>query len=50
MTKIEITDVRSEDGGQAIDLTCDLITDKGVTVISGLASAVLPSRQTSGKA
>ena len=48
ITKIEITEVRAEDG--TVDLTCDLITDKGVTVISGLASAALPARATAGKA
>ncbi len=39
-TKIAITAVN----GDAVDLSCDLVTDKGVTVISGEASAKLPSR------
>jgi acyl dehydratase len=39
-TKITITGVE----GPNVDLTCDLVTDKGVTVISGQASATLPSR------
>ena len=39
-TKITITGV----DGAAVDLSCDLVTEKGVTVISGEASAQLPSR------
>jgi acyl dehydratase len=39
-TKITVTAVN--DG--TVDLSCDLVTDKGVTVISGQASAQLPSR------
>jgi len=39
-TKIAITAVN----GDSVDLSCDLVTDKGVTVISGEASAKLPSR------
>ncbi len=39
-TKITITAVN--DG--SVDLRCDLVTDQGVTVISGEASAQLPSR------
>jgi acyl dehydratase len=39
-TKITITAVN--DG--SVDLSCDLVTDQGVTVISGEASATLPSR------
>ncbi len=39
-TKITITAVN----GNSVDLTADLVTDKGVTVISGEASAQLPSR------
>jgi acyl dehydratase len=44
VTKIEITGVRSEGDAQIVDLSCDLITAKGVTVISGEASAALPFR------
>ena len=39
-TKITITGV----DGASVDLSCDLVTEKGVTVISGQASAQLPSR------
>jgi acyl dehydratase len=39
-TKITITAVN----GNSVDLTADLVTDKGVTVISGEASAQLPSK------
>ena len=39
-TKITVSGVDGAD----VDLTCDLVTDKGVTVISGQASATLPSR------
>jgi acyl dehydratase len=39
-TKIAITAVN--DG--TVDLSCDLVTDQGVTVISGQASAKLPAR------
>ena len=39
-TKITITAVN----GNAVDLQADLVTDKGVTVISGEASAQLPSK------
>jgi acyl dehydratase len=39
-TKIAITAVN----GDSVDLSCDLVTDQGVTVISGEASAKLPSR------
>jgi acyl dehydratase len=39
-TKITITAV----DGNAVDLSADLVTDKGVTVISGEASAQLPSK------
>lgn len=39
-TKIAITGV----DGAAVDLRCELVTDKGVTVITGEASAQLPSR------
>ncbi len=49
VTKIEITGVRDEDGRQVVDLSCDLITDKGVTVISGEASAVVAAGQPAGK-
>ena len=41
-TKIAITAVN----GDSVDLSCDLVTDQGVTVISGEASAKLPSRAT----
>ncbi len=39
-TKISITRV----DGAEVDLSCELVTDKGVTVISGEASAQLASR------
>jgi acyl dehydratase len=45
VTKIEVKGVRDENGGQVVDLSCDLITDKGVTVISGEASATVSPRQ-----
>ena len=45
-TLITVTDVRQEDGRTVADLTCNLVTEKGVTVISGEATAVLPSRPT----
>ena len=43
-TKIAITAVN----GDSVDLSCDLVTDQGVTVISGEASAQLPSRSGKG--
>jgi acyl dehydratase len=39
-TKIAITAVH----GDSVDLSCDLVTAEGVKVISGEASATLPSR------
>jgi acyl dehydratase len=39
-TKIAIMGVN----GEAVDLSCELVTDKGVVVIAGEASAQLPSR------
>jgi acyl dehydratase len=44
-TKITVTDVRAQDGYSEVDLSCDLVTDKGVTIISGEASAEVPSRK-----
>ncbi len=44
-TKITVTDVRPRDGYSEVDLSCDLVTAEGVTIISGEATAEVPSRQ-----
>jgi acyl dehydratase len=46
-TKITITDVHPEGPAAAVNLSCELVTDKGVTVISGEASALLPAASSS---
>ena len=43
-TDIAVTAKRKEDGHNYVDLECKLVTDKGVTVVSGEATADLPSR------
>lgn len=43
-TKVTVVGKRNESGQNLVDLTCELVTDKGVTVVSGEASAALPSR------
>jgi acyl dehydratase len=43
-TEIAVTGKRKEDGHNYVDLECKLVTDKGVTVVSGEATADLPSR------
>lgn len=43
-TKITVSGKRTEAGQNLVDLTCELVTDKGVTVVSGEATAALPSR------
>ncbi len=45
-TKITITGV----AGPAVDLRCELVTDKGVTIITGEASAQLTSRASAAEA
>jgi acyl dehydratase len=44
-TSIEVIGKRTEPGHGYIDLECRLVTDKGVTVVSGEATAELPSRE-----
>ncbi len=43
-TLITVTNVRQDSGRTVADLSCNLVTEKGVTVISGEATAALPAR------
>jgi acyl dehydratase len=43
-TKITVRTKRAEGGHNLVDLDCELVTDKGVTVVSGEATVDLPSR------
>ena len=43
-TKITVRAKRNEGSRNLVDLDCELVTDKGVTVVAGEATAELPSR------
>lgn len=45
VTKVTVKAKREESGEQLVDLDCELVTEAGVTVVSGEATAVLPKRE-----
>ena len=44
VTKVTVKAKREDDGVQLVDLDCELVTEAGVTVVSGEATAALPRR------
>lgn len=44
VTRISVRAKRTEGSQQLVDLACELVTDRGVSVVVGEATAALPSR------